>query len=43
MHAAGIDHAGPHRPEIMTEERIGEIQTILGYGDRFALHMVGCH
>lgn len=43
MHAVGIDHAGPHRPEIMTEERIGEIQTILGDGDRFALHMVGCH
>ncbi|MCT2029802.1 hypothetical protein M3D00_06490, partial [Dietzia cinnamea] len=37
MHAVGVDHAGPHRPEIMTEKPDSDHQTILGYGDRFAL------
>lgn len=42
MHAVGIDHAAPHRAEVMTAAHGPGIQTILGYGDRFALHVVGC-
>lgn len=42
MHAVGVDHAGPHRAEIMTEKRVHDSQTILGYGDQFALRIVGC-
>ncbi|MDV8001690.1 hypothetical protein [Rhodococcus sp. IEGM 1408] len=42
MHAVGIDHAVEHRPEIMAERPGSYPQLTLGYGDRFALHLVGC-
>lgn len=42
MHAVGVDHAVEHRPEIMAERPGPYPQMILGYGDRFALHLVGC-
>lgn len=43
MHAVGVDHAIEHRPEIMAERPGPYPRMILGYGDRFALHLVGCH
>ena len=42
MHAVGITHAAPYSPEIMAERSAHPPQTLLGYGDRFALHVVGC-
>lgn len=42
MHALGITHAAPYAPEIMAERSAYPPQTLLGYGDRFALHVVGC-
>ncbi|MCZ4540492.1 UNVERIFIED_ORG: hypothetical protein EDC92_10578 [Dietzia maris] len=43
MHAVGVNHAADHRAEVMAPQTAPIPQTILGYGDRFALHMVGCH
>ena len=42
MHAVGIDHAMPYGPEVMAERPGYPPPTILGHGDQFALHMVGC-
>ena len=43
MHALGVTHAVPYGPEVMAERPGHEPQVLLGYGDRFALHLVGCH
>lgn len=43
MHALGVTHAVPYGPEVMAERPGHQPQVLLGYGDRFALHMVGCH
>ncbi|WP_235026666.1 hypothetical protein [Dietzia lutea] len=42
MHAVGITHAVPYGPEVMAERPAYPPQVLLGYGDRFALHVVGC-
>ncbi|MCD2261523.1 hypothetical protein K3888_02300 [Dietzia aurantiaca] len=42
MHAVGVDHAVPYGPEVMAERPGPYPPTILGAGDQFALHMVGC-
>jgi hypothetical protein len=42
IHAVGITHAVPYGPEVMAERPGPDPQVILGYGDRFALHVVGC-
>lgn len=42
MHAIGVTHAAHGRPEVMAPETAPLPQTLLGYGDRFALHVVGC-
>lgn len=43
MHAVGVTHAVAYGPEVMAERPGHSPQTILGYGDQFALHLVGCH
>ncbi|MFN3602799.1 MAG: hypothetical protein ACK4UY_15560 [Dietzia sp.] len=43
MHAVGVDHAARHQPEIMAVRPGPDPQMHLGRGDRFALHLVGCH
>jgi hypothetical protein len=43
MHAMGVDHAARHRREIMAEGPGSDPQMLLGHGDLFALHLVGCH
>ncbi|MEH6820634.1 MAG: hypothetical protein V7706_11890 [Dietzia psychralcaliphila] len=43
MHAVGVDHAARHSREIMAERPGPDPQMHLGTGDRFALHLVGCH
>lgn len=42
MHAVGVNHAADHRAEVMAPQTAPEPQTILGYGDQYALHLVGC-
>lgn len=42
MHAIGVTHAVPYVPEIMAERSGHPPQVLLGYGDQFALHLVGC-
>ncbi|MBB1052255.1 MAG: hypothetical protein Q7T31_01635 [Dietzia sp.] len=42
MHAVGVDHAVAHGPEVMAERPGPHPPTILGYGDQFALRLVGC-
>lgn len=42
MHAVGITHAMAYGPEVMAERPGPYPPTILGYGDQFALHLVGC-
>ena len=42
MHAIGVTHAVPYGPEIMAERPGHPPQVLLGYGDQFALHLVGC-
>ncbi|UVE96676.1 hypothetical protein [Dietzia sp. B32] len=42
MHALGVTHAVPYGPEVMAERPGHQPQVLLGYGDHFALHVVGC-
>lgn len=42
MHSMGVDHAAAHGPEVMASAPGPYPQPILGHGDQFALHLVGC-
>ena len=42
MHTLGIVHAQPYAPEVMAERPGPYPPEILGYGDQFALRVVGC-
>lgn len=42
MHAVDVDHSLPNGPEVMAERPGPYPPTILGPGDQFALHMIGC-